>query len=40
MNVLYREIEVTQGSLDDAIKTMELIERIYNADPVWQAKGK
>jgi len=29
---------ISKGCLDDAIKTMELIDRIYKADPEWQAK--
>jgi predicted dehydrogenase len=31
---------IIQGSIDDAIKAMELVEKIYNADPVWQTKLK
>ena len=29
---------ITRGSIDDAIETMRLIEDIYKADPIWQAK--
>lgn len=39
-NCVVNEKEVVQGNLNDALKAMELVERIYNADPVWQAKLK
>ena len=32
--------KVVQGSIEDAIDAMEVVERIYKSDPVWQAKTK
>jgi predicted dehydrogenase len=29
---------ITRGSINDAIETMRLIEKIYKADPIWQEK--
>ena len=29
---------ITRGSINDAIETMKLIEKIYKADPIWQEK--
>ncbi|MDA9068913.1 Gfo/Idh/MocA family oxidoreductase [Gammaproteobacteria bacterium] len=29
---------ITRGSIDDAVETMKLIEKIYKADPIWQEK--
>lgn len=29
---------VVQGSINDAINAMDMVERIYKSDPVWQAK--
>ena len=30
--------KIQRGSIDDAIKTMELVEKIYKADPLWNKK--
>jgi hypothetical protein len=35
---LEKKYPITRGSIDDAIETMKLIERIYKADPIWQQK--
>ena len=35
---LVKKYPITRGSIDDAIETMKLIERIYKADPIWQQK--
>ncbi len=31
---------ITQGTIENAIEAMELVEKIYKADPEWQAKIK
>ena len=35
---LEKKSSITRGSINDAIETMKLIERIYKADPIWQQK--
>ena len=35
---LKKKSPITRGSIDDAIETMKLIERIYKADPIWRQK--
>jgi predicted dehydrogenase len=37
---LTQDKPIIQGSIDDAIKAMELVEKIYTGDPAWQAKLK
>ncbi len=37
---LIKNKPIIQGTISDAINAMELVEKIYNADPVWQAKLK
>ena len=37
-NSLENDSSIQRGSIDDAISTMELIEDIYKADPIWKAK--
>jgi len=39
-NCVVKDKKVVQGNLVDAINAMQLVEKIYNADPVWQAKIK
>ena len=35
---LAQKSPITRGSINDAIETMKLIEKIYKADPIWQEK--
>ena len=35
---LKKKSPIKRGSIDDAMKTMKLIEKIYKADPIWQEK--
>lgn len=35
---LAEKFPITRGSINDAIETMKLIERIYKADPIWHGK--
>ena len=35
---LAEKFPITRGSINDAIETMKLIERIYKADPIWHEK--
>ena len=35
---LQEKSPITRGSINDAIETMKLIEKIYKADPIWQEK--
>jgi len=35
---LEKKSPIIRGSIDDAIETMKLIEKIYRADPIWQKK--
>ena len=35
---LVEKSPITRGSINDAIETMKLIEKIYKADPIWQEK--
>ena len=37
-NVLLNSDKIENGSIDEALKIMELIEKIYKADPEWRAK--
>ena len=37
-NVLLNSDKIENGSISEALKIMELIERIYKADPEWKAK--
>jgi len=32
------DVMITSGTSDDALKTMELVYRIYYADPIWRSK--
>ena len=35
---LEKKSPIVRGSIDDAMETMRLIEKIYKADPIWQEK--
>ena len=35
---LVEKSPISRGSINDAIETMKLIEKIYKADPIWQEK--
>ena len=35
---LEKKSPIKRGSIDDAMETMRLIEKIYKADPIWQEK--
>ena len=35
---LEKKSPIERGSIDDAMETMRLIEKIYKADPIWQEK--
>jgi len=35
---LQENLKIQRGSIDDAIETMELVEKIYKADPLWNKK--
>ena len=35
---LEKKSPIERGSIDDAMETMRLIEKIYKADPMWQEK--
>jgi len=37
-NCLNKDLKIERGSIEDAIETMKLIEKIYKADPVWKKK--
>ena len=37
-NALKENAHIKRGSIDEAIKTMTLIEAIYKADPIWKEK--
>lgn len=37
-DAILRDGQILAGSSDDALKTMELVYRIYCADPVWKAR--
>lgn len=37
-NCLKNDLKIERGSIKDAIETMELVEAIYKADPVWKSK--
>ena len=37
-NCLIRDLKIERGSIEDAIETMKLIEKIYKADPAWKKK--
>lgn len=34
---IYADTPITSGTSDDALRTMQLVNRIYYADPVWRA---
>jgi hypothetical protein len=35
---LQNDLKIERGSIEDAIETMQLVEEIYKADPVWKKK--
>ena len=35
---IIKNTPIVSGSSDDALKTMELVYRIYSADPIWKKK--
>ena len=37
-NVIVNQAEIQHGTIDDAIKTMELVYQVYCADPAWQQR--
>ena len=37
-DAIFNNKEITNGSADDALKTMQLVYRIYCADPDWKAR--
>ncbi len=37
-NCLQNDLKIERGSIEDAIETMQLVEEIYKADPVWKKK--
>ena len=37
-NCLKNDLTIERGSIEDAIETMQLVEQIYQADPIWKKK--
>lgn len=38
LNCIQNNLIIERGSIDDAIETMHLVEKIYKADPLWKKK--
>jgi hypothetical protein len=37
-NAVLRDVPIVSGSSDDALRTMDLVYRIYCADPAWRER--